>query len=178
MEGVATKTISVLLTEYSDRTSRILQIATRKKYTHVSISIEDYGNRYFSFTEKHGFDVELPELATKFSKFSEEAVSYALYQMEVPEDVYEKIKVLLEEFIGNAKQYRYSMIGAALCFFKIPHRFKNRYFCSQFVAELLSLSGATELRKKPSLYLPADFTAEPYLSFRGQGSIHELVKAS
>lgn len=41
-----------------------------------------------------------------------------------------------------------------LCLLRVPHKFKNRYFCSQFVTEVLSQAGAIELKKKESLYLP------------------------
>jgi hypothetical protein len=36
----------------------------------------------------------------------------------------------------------------------IPFQFKNRYFCSQFVAEILEHAGAVRLKKKNTLYLP------------------------
>jgi inositol transport system substrate-binding protein len=36
----------------------------------------------------------------------------------------------------------------------IPYKFKNRYFCSQFVAEILEHAGAVRLKKKNTLYLP------------------------
>ena len=41
-----------------------------------------------------------------------------------------------------------------LCLLHIPYKFENKYFCSQFVAEILSRAGAIELKKKETLYLP------------------------
>lgn len=49
----------------------------------------------------------------------------------------------------------YSLFGTLLCFLHIPHKFHDKYFCSQFVAELLEKAGAVELRKEVSLYLPS-----------------------
>ena len=56
--------------------------------------------------------------------------------------------------------YHYNYVGVALCLLHLPFRWRNRYFCSQFVAELLSASGAVSMRKAPSLYLPNHFPAE------------------
>ena len=64
------------------------------------------------------------------------------------------------EETARRADYRYSYIGVALCLLRLPFHWKNRYFCSQFVAELLSASGAVPLRKAPSLYLPNHFPAE------------------
>ncbi len=38
-------------------------------------------------------------------------------------------------------------------------------FCSQFVAEVLSKSGAVKLKKKESLYLPGQLVDEKYSGF-------------
>jgi inositol transport system substrate-binding protein len=41
-----------------------------------------------------------------------------------------------------------------LCLLHIPFKFQDKYFCSQFVAEILEQSGAVRLKKKNTLYLP------------------------
>jgi len=169
-----TKTISILLTEYSDWFSKIYRIITGKRYTHAPIGIEGYRNKFFSFVTKGGFRTEMPRVAAKFSKNAE---SCALYHLEVTEEVYEQIKTRLEDFKCHAKRYRYSFFGAALCFLRIPHHFKNHYFCSQFVAELLTVSGALSLRKPSSIYHPNDFTKEPQIALCFRGSLQELAKA-
>ena len=63
----------------------------------------------------------------------------------------------LEGFMDNREQFNYSTLGVILCLLKIPHKFKDSYFCSQFVAELLSKTGAAKLKKSESLYLPMHF---------------------
>ena len=60
----------------------------------------------------------------------------------------------ISQFLARKEQYIYSRWGVILCLLHIPHKFKDRYFCSQFVAEVLLRAGAVELKKKESLYLP------------------------
>ena len=109
----------------------------------------------------------------------------ALYRLDVTEEIYEKIKEMIEGFQIRVEQYHeqyhYNYFGVVLCLLKIPrilripHYRKNCYFCSQFVSELLTLSGAAKLKKKPSLYLPDDFIREPMLRILFQGSLGELA---
>jgi hypothetical protein len=174
MQPNETKTISILLTVYSDPMSRLIQRITASKYSHAAIGMEN--NRFFTFGFKKGtkvgFRTEKPWLFAKFKQKSEACV---LYKLEVSEETYAKIETRLQEFRNNRKEYTYSFLGALLCFLRIPHNFKKQYFCSRFVAELLSESGALELSKSPSLYQPDDFTKESQFALCFQGELAELA---
>ena len=167
-----TKSIFVLLTAQSDPFSRLIRLFTWGRYTHASIGIDEHLNHFFSFVTKSGFYLERP---TKSKKAKKMARQCALYRLDVTEEIYEKIKDMIERFQLHEKQYRYSYIGVLLCILRIPHRSKNSYFCSQFVSELLISSGAAQLKKKPSVYLPDDFIREPMLRFLFKGSLGELA---
>ena len=78
-------------------------------------------------------------------------------RMQVPESVHKKLETELERFVNNREMFSYSTLGVILCLLHIPHKFKNSYFCSQFVAEMLSSTGAAKLKKNESLYLPMHF---------------------
>ncbi|MDD3367674.1 MAG: hypothetical protein PHP50_02130 [Lachnospiraceae bacterium] len=56
--------------------------------------------------------------------------------------------------LGNAEALSYSRIGVVFCLLRIPFKIRNRYFCSQFVAETLQQTESVKLSKKASLYLP------------------------
>ena len=70
------------------------------------------------------------------------------------ESICDDIAKEIERFLEQKDIYTYSRLGVILCLLHIPHKFENSYFCSQFVAEVLSNSGAVQLKKKESLYLP------------------------
>ena len=128
------KYLSVLLTKYPDRFARLLARLSGRGYTHASIGLEDEG-RFYSFSFR-GFTEETPDGANRL------------------------VADRLAAMAARRTDYRYSYLGVALCLLHLPFRQRNRYFCSQFVAELLSASGAVPLRKRPSLYLPNHFPAE------------------
>jgi len=85
--------------------------------------------------------------------YVQKAAERGLYAMQVPEETYVLIEEEIHQILAK-KQYGYLRWGVVLCLLHIPHKFKNRYFCSQFVAEVLLQASAVELKKKESLYLP------------------------
>jgi len=170
MQGERTKSIFVLLTAHSDLGSRLMRLFTLEKYNHASIGIEDEPGHFFSFVTK-GFYLERP---LKSKKVKKRARKCELYCLDVTEETYEAVKNRLGEFELCAKQYSYSSLGLMLCIFRIPYQRENRYFCSQFVSELLTLTGAARLKKQPPLYLPDDFRKEPGLKLFYQGTLGEL----
>ncbi len=143
------KTVTILLTRYSDWFGRFICGISRNKYSHASISVDGEEEIFYSFNYK-GFVIEKPK---KRIPKTRRAGSICI-RMKVPESVFYLIEEELNQFLEKKEEYIYSRWGVALCLLHIPHKFRSRYFCSQFVAEILSRAGAVELRKKESLYLP------------------------
>ena len=115
-----------------------------------SIGLEGDG-RFYSFSFR-GFTEETPD------KLRRRGVTAGrCYRIPVTDGAYRLAEARLRAMSARRADYRYSYIGVALCLLRLPFHWKNRYFCSQFVAELLSASGAVPLRKAPSLYLPTIF---------------------
>ena len=138
------KYLRVLLTKYPGRFSRLLALLSGRGFTHASIGLEGDG-RFYSFSFR-GFTEETPD------KLRRRGVTAGrCYRIPVTDGAYR---------LAEARLRAMSYIGVALCLLRLPFHWKNRYFCSQFVAELLSASGAVPLRKAPSLYLPNHFPAE------------------
>ena len=164
------KTISILLTKQFDIFSRISQFLIGSEYTHASIGLSDDKNTFFSFNTKRGFCIEKPIKKKRKNPC-------ILYQIQVPAQSYDEIVTRIGDFKNNANQYKYSFIGAILCVLHIPFKCENKYFCSQFVSELLTLSGAAKLRTKPTLYLPKYFSKEPQFTLSYKGMLCGLCEA-
>ena len=143
------KTITILLTGYSDWFSRFIRIISRSGYSHASLSIDGTEEVFYSFNGK-GVAVEQPK-KWRSRKRKEHSVCI---RIRVPESICDDIAKEIERFLEQKDIYTYSRLGVILCLLHIPHKFENSYFCSQFVAEVLSNSGAVQLKKKESLYLP------------------------
>lgn len=148
------RTITVLLTKYSDWISNLVYHIGGRGYTHASLALGEDENTYYSFNY-HGFCVESLE------KHRRRGVKKSLcYRLNVSDDAYEKIKIMIGQFKSNRFDFQYTRIGVLFCVLKIPFKWEKHYFCSQFVAEMLLSSGAVKLKEKPQSYLPNHFCSE------------------
>ncbi len=147
------KKITVLLTKYSDYISWIVYHIGGRGYTHSSIALEGE-DCYYSFNYR-GFAIETLEKHKR--RGVEKCVAY---ELEIPEADYNKIKQKIFEISVKKEVYSYTKYGLLLAILKIPYKCENKYFCSQFVAELLNDSGGIKLNRNVNTYLPNHFCKE------------------
>ena len=144
------KCISVLLTTYPDRFAKLIARLSGRGYTHASIGLED-PDKFYSFNVR-GFAVETPQ------KFRRQGITESrCYRLLISDAAYRRIEGRIQNLEAHRTRYRYSCLGVFFCFLGLPFHRKDRYFCSQFVAELLEVSGAVPLDRSPSLFLPNQF---------------------
>lgn len=158
------KMITVLLTRYYSIFADFIYLISGRGYTHASLALDQENEYYYSFNIK-GFRKEYPK---KHRARGRESISYKL---EVSIEDYERIKNRLEVMEQNKEKFHYSRLGVFFCLCHIPFRWKNHYFCSQFVAETIAMSKAVKLKKKASLYLPNDLAYE----LGCQSSLREIL---
>lgn len=164
------KTVTILLTRYSDLFGRFISGISRYAYSHASISIDEKEEIFYSFNKK-GFVIEKP----KKRKSKIRSSGSLCIRMQVPESKYVLIEEEINQFLEKKEQYTYSSFGVILCLLHIPHKFKNQYFCSQFVAGILARAGAIELKKKESLYLPAQLIDEMECLFGTKQFVYNVI---
>ena len=166
------KYIHILLVRYPDAFSKVFRLVTRGRYSHVSIGISDSDAVFYSYVSK-GFRKEFPK---KHPTFKGSEVPCRLYCLEISDEVYDVARVVLEDHANQAGKYnfKYNSFGVLLCLFQIVYKRKNKYFCSQFVSEVLEQLKAVPLAKHSSLYLPDDFTKMKGLDLRFSGFLSEL----
>lgn len=148
-----TKRIFILLIRYPDTMANAMVRYTRFGYTHATIGLEEDLNTFYSFMRK-GFIVEK---ITRYLKPNREPFPCALYEIEVSRKVYRRVKKLLNVYTARKKFLRYTHISLVFSFLGIPVKIRDRYFCSQFVAEVLQRTNAAYLPKNSALCLPRDF---------------------
>jgi len=167
--------VYVLLMRYPDTFSRIFRFFTRMRFSHASIGIGGANGPFFSYVLK-GFRRELPE---RYPTFNSREIPCRLYKLEVSEETYEKAKKALAVHEKKSKLlgFRYTVVGVILSILRIIYKRNNRYFCSQFVSELLEQVSAVPLQKHSALYLPDDFTKMQELDLCFTGNISEMVKS-
>ena len=174
------KSIYILLTRSGTAISRVIALTTADPYTHASISFCRELKPLYSFSRKNPAR-PLPaglreEPLTKgfFARYR--YIPCALYELRVRDEVYETAKKTVEKMMCEQSKWQYSILGLPLCWLGIPFRRRYRYFCSQFVAEVLRQSEAIPLPKDPALMRPGDYTHLPGLSCRFEGDIDSLLR--
>ena len=175
-----TREIYILLLRTQSLLSRVIHIATKAPYTHVSIGFSGDCTQFYSFARRY---TRLP-LPAGFVHESIESgmmakcknAPCALYRLEVPEKSYRAIRRKFKKMLPIQKRFQYSVLGTFLCFFGIAYKRRNKYFCSQFVAETLNEVGIMELTKSPELYHPVDFLGLPEMELCYEGTLGGLAK--
>ena len=141
------KTISVLFTTYTDFVSRLVGIMSGFNCTHVSIALDEDNEYFYSFNTK-GFKKEYPKRHKNRTKEN------VCLKVQVTPQQYNKLRGLIERFERKKDKYKYNYWGVFFCMMRLSHERENKYFCSEFVAELLAKAKILTLRKKKSRYLP------------------------
>ncbi|WP_122642776.1 hypothetical protein [Luxibacter massiliensis] len=145
--------VYILLTKYSDCISSFLYYIGGRGYTHASISL-DGGKTYYSFNYR-GFCTETLEKHRHRG-----VVKSVSYEINVSESDYERMREQLIYFIEHKEQFHYTRLGVAFCLLHIPFNWKNHFFCSQFVAYLLTVTEEITICRPAVLCLPNHFQRE------------------
>ena len=97
------KTVTILLTRYTDWFSRFICAISKYKYSHASLSLDEEEEIFYSFNYK-GFVIEKPKKRRPKSRRD----GSICVRMEIPEEQYEIIQQEINEFIKNKEKYSYS----------------------------------------------------------------------
>lgn len=166
------KQVYILLSRTGSVPSKAIQLFTRKKYTHSSISVLPYLDGFYSYGRRRLHNFLVGGFVSEdinngvFAKYSEGECE--LFSLDVSDESYFKIKKLIEFYIENYDKCKYNFRAIVPMCIGIKQKLKFKMTCSQFVATLLELSGACALPRHPSLMQPVDF-----LKIKG---IHSIYK--
>ena len=165
------KTIYIILTRSRSMISRAIALCTGDRYTHASLSFDGSLASLYSFARKHaalplpaGLVVE--HLDRGFYR-TQDGIPCAVLRAKVPDRVYADARRRVDQMLRRRRDYRYSVLGLFLCRHGIPAEMRDRFFCSQFVAKVLSDAGALRLPKPASLMRPADFADPAFCGANG-----------
>ncbi|SOC45016.1 hypothetical protein [Ureibacillus acetophenoni] len=152
------KNVYILLTDTGTVFTRLIKLFTKKPYNHASICYDSNLNDVYSFGRKSvrnpfrgGFVKE--NLQSELFKRSK----CAIYSFEVTNEQLVEMKQYIQSIEKQKDDYSYNLIGLFGFIIKKPIKRKNAFFCSQFVATVLSESNIFEFEKSPSLIAPHDF---------------------
>lgn len=144
--------VYIVISQTGTILSRILKVFTRREYNHASISFKDDLSVMYSFGRKNPYNpflgrfvVESPDFGT-FKRFANTKI--LLLKVYMGEEEYQRLSSLLSSMLENPNNYKYNYLGLYFAAIKICHKSPNRYYCSEFVKDLLvrsDVNGASEL---------------------------------
>lgn len=153
MNDTEKKKIYILLTRFPDIWSKLIGLMTLSPYTHASIGLEEDLNTYYSFVWK-GFIVED---ITRYLKRFRKPFPCELYEFDVSVQQYEIVKRVVHEFAAHKHNYTFARWELVFGLFHMPIIRRNRYYCSQFIADVLKESEVLQSTRNSARYFPKDF---------------------
>lgn len=151
----------IVVTQTGTILSRAVKLFTRRPYSHSSVSFNRELTDMVSFGRLvprnpflAGF-VHESRLMGVFRVFKN--TRCRVYHSRITEEQYRKAREVVTRFDRDPKAYKFNYVGIVATAFRIPTHFKNRYFCSQFVAQVLDESGIWKPERDYSLIRPYHF---------------------
>lgn len=173
-----TKSIYILLTQTGSLLNKTIKRYTDAPYNHVSIAFDISLREVYSFGRKHPRN-------PLYGGFVKEDVYYGtyryfpkttcmLFRLEVSTEEWRRIRRVVSNFQNKQQFYRYNFIGLFGIVVNYPVEFKNAYFCSQFVAEVLKRSGINLWNKPSALVTPNDFLNQETFKLIYEGNLYDF----
>lgn len=171
------KQIYILLSHSGSILSKLINIYTRKNYTHVSLGLDKDLEELYSFGRLRPYNpvlggfIKEDILNGTYNRFPN--TKCAIYFLTVTKSQYERLEVEIEKFKKEQEKYKYNLLGLVGVMINRPVHREYSYFCSQFVSEVLSNSGINIIQKTPSLTCPVDFLECKELEIVYEGALKE-----
>lgn len=154
------KNLYIVVSQTGTIVSKIIQAVTRAKFCHVSVSLEEnlatmysFGRRYAYTPLFGGFIKETPQTGV-FKRYPK--TETVIFAFPLTGENYTKLHARLEEMDKNKKGWRYNYLGAILASVRKRYVKQGRYYCSEFIRELLLSHQLTD-KILPEVMLPKDF---------------------
>lgn len=161
------KTIHIMLVHVDTLVLKSIRFYTKKKYNHISLSIDGNMSNFYSFGRKV---IWFPLIGGLIKENINKGI-YKQYkntnclisEMNISDEEFNRLKTLLDFFLENSYKFKYNYAAILGIVLNKPISIKNRFTCSEFVAYLLSQSGIFSFNTDISSILPEDFIRLPKL---------------
>ncbi|WP_186575940.1 hypothetical protein [Aquibacillus kalidii] len=176
---MGTRKVYLLFSDTGTLLTRAINICTNSTLNHASIALDEGLQEVYSFGRKSprnpfigGFvkeDLRIPF----FNK-----AKCAVYSFSVSDLEFNKIRKIIYEMEANKSEYRYNVLGLFGVFINKELERKNAFFCSQFIATILSDCGIYENKKPHCLTKPQDLRQWYQLKLIYQGDLSSYLTSA
>lgn len=167
--------IYIVLTYTGTILSRTVRIFTRNTYTHASIALDKELEKMYSFGRLNpynpfwgGFVKEGIDIGT-FKRFKKTKAE--IYSFEVTKEEYKKLEDIILVFSNDRKKYKFNIIGLIYARFNKQCKRKNKFYCSQFVREVIE-QAEINMENIEEVIKPEDFRKIRTLNLEYKGLLN------
>jgi len=141
------KKVYLVFSQTNTILSKIIKFITKNEYSHVSISFDKECKTMYSFGRKYDinpfYGIFKIENISK-GLFKKSNAKIAIYELEVKEKVYENIKTNIKKI--EQENEGYNILGLLLAIFGFRIK-RKKYYCSEFVYQVLSDNNVNLIKK-------------------------------
>ncbi|WP_200865451.1 MULTISPECIES: hypothetical protein [Sediminibacillus] len=169
--------VYIVLTNTGSLINWALKSVTSAPYNHASLALDKDFRRIYSFARREplnpfwGGFVREDFVTGTFSWYPDSTC--AVYRLMLTSREYRKLERIIAVFEKKPKRYLYNYAGLVGIPINYPIEMPASYFCSQFVAEVLSRAGHRLFTKRSSLITPEDFRHHDELELVYQGGLYQ-----
>lgn len=155
----------------------MLKFFTKKEFNHVSISPFSDLHEMYSFGRRFAYYPFWSGLVTEslqkgsFKRFSDAEIIVLI--ADAPKEEYAESLEYLNNMLAKKRRYRYNYIGVCLSYFNIYRKSKKRYYCSEFVREILQKANAIGVDKLSVITYPNNFLEVDEFKFLYKGKLRD-----
>ena len=169
------KKVYLVLTQTYSGVARTIKAVTHEKYSHASIALDPKCEEMYSFGRKYRYIAFLGVFKKEnLNKglFRNKGSLISIYEIDINEDQLNNIKKRIKYIKKTNKGY--NITGLLLAYFRIKlHR--NKYYCSEFVYEVLSSNGVNIYNKEHVRFKPMELIENNFKKIY-EGEIRDFIK--
>jgi hypothetical protein len=172
--------IYVLLSDTGTCFTRLIQGFTGAPFNHASLVLDENLQEVYSFGRKYaknplfaGFVKEDVYEGT-FRHFPN--TRCVLLRIPVSGEQRAAISQVIQQFNEKKHTYRYNLIGLLGVLLDVDFKLADSFFCSQFVAEVLRISGMKLWERPSALVTPNDFLVHEKFEVVYEGLLFDYPK--
>jgi len=172
------RTVYIILTDTGTLFTRMVKLYTRNPFNHSSIAFDHHLTEVYSFGRKKPGNPFIGGFVQEnINEGLFKNATCAIYSLNVKERDFNRMQQYIKKIEDQKEYFRYNLIGLFAVMMNKQLQRNNAFFCSQFVATVLSHNKSIHFEKPPSLTTPQDLLKDPALTLEYKGPLQNYHNA-
>lgn len=158
--------VFIFLSYTGTRMARLIKSFTHDPYAHSSISFDTTLENMISFN-RDGMVTE--NITSGIWKKNASQIKYSLYMYMATVQEYEAMKRFVDELLTRKSELKYNLLGLTNFIFGRGSEREDKFFCSEFVASVISAGDNKLLKQSPHMTTPYNLAKNKNFIFVKKG---------